>query len=107
MALGIALPDRFLSFRETQTVSKVGTAWEIRNFLQRSNHDGFPGGLVFTSKRLGTVGFHFQAVGNGWFPLSSGWERLVFTSKRLGTVSYHFQAVGSLMQRLVIRPSPR
>ena len=63
--------------------------------------------LVFTTKRLGTVGFHFQAVGNGWFPLSSGWERLVFTSKRLGTVSFHFQAVGSLMQRLVIRPPPR
>ena len=39
--------------------------------------------------------FHFQAVGNGWIPLSSGWERLVFTSKRLGTVGFHFQAVGN------------
>ena len=25
--------------------------------------------LVSISKRLGTVGFHFQPVGNGWFSL--------------------------------------
>ena len=51
--------------------------------------------LDSTFKRLGTVGFHFQAVGNGWFPFPSGWERLVSTFKRLGTVGFHFQAVGN------------
>ena len=58
----------------------------------------FPSGwerLDSTFKRLGTVGFHFQAVGNGWFPFPSGWERLVSTFKRLGTVGFHFQAVGN------------